>query len=478
MRGANLFQFTPARGGRPPGVFAIALQKAFQFTPARGGRRKTSSKKNGIKSFNSRPRVAGDTEPQVGDAIEMVSIHARAWRATDGTLRPIIEDDVSIHARAWRATWVMYMSASMDWFQFTPARGGRPSFCEHSAFCVKFQFTPARGGRLLASSLPKSIERFNSRPRVAGDAVDHLQYAPILMFQFTPARGGRHGRSPRLALESDKFQFTPARGGRPWQPLQSPFRQCFNSRPRVAGDRRRAPSSDLRRCFNSRPRVAGDANRFATCNCNGVSIHARAWRATSPTSTRRNGSSVSIHARAWRATETQAFDPRRIFVSIHARARRATVWRVHVCYSHGCFNSRPRVAGDVLHLPAHERDGVSIHARAWRATGIANSTSFIMLVSIHARAWRATVVVIHEAAVVDVSIHARAWRATGEARAWEVRVQVSIHARAWRATLAPAVVERLLDVSIHARAWRATTVPATPMRLFVFQFTPARGGRR
>ena len=55
---------------------------------------------------------------------------------------------------------------------------------------------------------------------------------------------------------------------------------------------------------------------------------------------------------------------------------------------------------------------------------------------------------------------------------------VSIHARAWRATKdAVACFNRFL-VSIHARAWRATIKTIPGFKFLVFQFTPARGGRR
>ena len=137
------FQFTPARGGRRwlptpanPRDFvsiharawratpdieqrtrahrvsiharawrATAVVGSFQFTPARGGRRMSWRWWRWlIFRFNSRPRVAGDARYNTFPARGFVSIHARAWRATERiitTLRIVI---VSIHARAWRAT--------------------------------------------------------------------------------------------------------------------------------------------------------------------------------------------------------------------------------------------------------------------------------------------------------------------------------------------------------------------------------------
>ena len=77
-------------------------------------------------------------------------------------------------------------------------------------------------------------------------------------------------------------------------------------------------------------------------------------------------------------------------VSIHARAWRATGDYADANTEREGFNSRPRVAGDI---------GVGF-------------TALVRVVSIHARAWRATRTVRYVATYVKVSIHARAWRAT------------------------------------------------------------------
>ena len=99
-----------------------------------------------------------------------------------------------------------------------------------------------------------------------------------------------------------------------------------------------------------------------------------------------------------------------------------------------------------------------------------------------------------------VSIHARAWRATQFAmlrnftRPFQftpahggrlvlhviVRVgTVSIHARAWRATVAPEEVLGIGDVSIHARAWRATQASCPPRSIAPrFNSRPRMAGDR
>ena len=142
------FQFTPARGGRRSDATGRSTCTTFQFTPARGGRLAQRSRVRSLSSFNSRPREAGDVSPACGDSSARVSIHARARRATP--LPPWAQDTGA--------------------FQFTPARGGRHFSRGKCASACKFQFTPARGGRLAPPLLVRlAAQRFNSRPREAGD---------------------------------------------------------------------------------------------------------------------------------------------------------------------------------------------------------------------------------------------------------------------------------------------------------------------
>ena len=147
---ATLFQFTPARGGRRTSRRAPPASRSFNSRPRVAGDLDGCAKGRAGKCFNSRPRVAGDllrlrngietlvsiharawraTRPvRVGVLEPPVSIHARAWRATPSRPRDACARRVSIHARAWRATWRTAANAgSFSSFQFTPARGGRPS---------------------------------------------------------------------------------------------------------------------------------------------------------------------------------------------------------------------------------------------------------------------------------------------------------------------------------------------------------------
>ncbi len=250
---------------------------------------------------------------------------------------------VSIHTRAWRATLEGQTEPSFRQFQFTPARGGRPVTMVSGGGILQFQFAPARGGRRGANVASLISACFNSRPRVAGDLRARLPRG-VARFQFTPARGGRQNpqsrtmsknefqfppaRGGRLRLrggktmitvsiharalratdnafsvaEHDRFQFTPARGGRLYLPnIRRKYVQV-SIHARAWRATCRPPRSCASTCFNSRPRVAGDRLHHERGRRVQVSIHARAWRATQHTRPRPREHQVSIHARAWRAT--------------------------------------------------------------------------------------------------------------------------------------------------------------------------------
>ena len=210
---------------------------------------------------------------------------------------------VSIHARAWRATHSVATIRSAATFQFTPARGGRPEFTLQTLRRLEFQFTPARGGRPRQSTTPNEHLTFQFTPARGGRRW-FLVYIPFLVwFQFTPARGGRphqsrsRAKSKQVSIHARAWRATmECVGGRS-------LRCSFNSRPRVAGDSRCrggmlllgtfqfTPARGGRplqrhdhhrpQRFNSRPRVARDQGGRHRRSVTRVSIHARAWRATS-----------------------------------------------------------------------------------------------------------------------------------------------------------------------------------------------------
>ena len=277
---------------------------------------------------------------------------------------------------------------------------------------------------------------------------------------------------------------------------------------------------DTRESFNSRPRVAGDFGSGQHGGTVRVSIHARAWRATSGRCTSiRKGEFQFTPARGGRHRRDVRYR-RRDPVSIHARAWRATAYwslaKLHTLFQFTparggrrrrrrraaalpCFNSRPRVAGDPFTFTRVREGAVSIHARAWRATVRRQRRGVQCVVSIHARAWRATQLRRQVGQIHGVSIHARAWRATDSPmRPHPPSMFQFTPARGGRH---PTVYDgnAITLVSIHARAWRATgdvgddrprrsfnsrprvagdryVLPFTAL-VVMFQFTPARGGR-
>ena len=275
---------------------------------------------------------------------------------------------------------------------------------------------------------------FNSRPRVAGDS-GPMNVRLWVLFQFTPARGGRHNSAGAsdlglVSIHARAWRATPPRRTR------RAWSSGFNSRPRVAGDRNRrvvdrrhdvsiharawratciSPVCRTRRSFNSRPRVAGDLlSIYRMAKTHTVSIHARAWRATRHARGLRDRAGVSIHARAWRATRSAAKSPRSTAVSIHARAWRATRPRSRP-WTPARFNSRPRVAGDlVCEYVYWAAEGFNSRPRVAGDSIAASMSACSSFQFTPARGGRRRQALRH--LLIRVSIHARAWRATGAAR--------------------------------------------------------------
>ncbi len=136
------------------------------------------------------------------------------------------------------------------------------------------------------------------------------------------------------------------------------------------------------------------------------------------------------------------------------------------------------MAGDASGGRELGRGEVSIHARAWRATvELERVLVAELLVSIHARAWRATLI-LRNLSRLGVSIHARAWRATKTAAINGGFANVSIHARAWRATPSPTRTIRLGCFNSRPRVAGDMGTRLSGLHTSLFQFTPARGGRR
>jgi len=98
-----VFQSTPARSGRPDLRRVGACMAGFNPRPRAAGDMRTKQPSRCWMSFNPRPRAAGDVPLDAPAGASVVSIHARAQRATGGG--------------AWAKT--------ANLFQSTPARSGR-----------------------------------------------------------------------------------------------------------------------------------------------------------------------------------------------------------------------------------------------------------------------------------------------------------------------------------------------------------------
>ena len=337
-------------------------------------------------SFNSRPSVTDDLHLHGLNRELVVSIHARAWRATP-TLGGMFRTAWRFNSRPRVAGDTVEAAAGMRWeFQFTPARGGRQ-------VRVRAAAPPARGGRQARKSArPARIVSIHARAwRATGPGSGNtmscswFQFTParggrhaheswnvaVQVFQFTPARGGRQAMDERENRKV-KFQFTPARGGRPRSRRRGARQGVVSIHARAW--RATSPRYRVRGktpCFNSRPRVAGDSgNRAVELDAGFQFTPARGGRLYDVLTETKG--KVSIHAR-------------------HARAWRATFRRARGIFCTKCFNSRPRVAGDlnVGRIVAHRIVFQFTPARGGRPL-FAGANGRAEYVSIHARAWRAT----------------------------------------------------------------------------------------
>ena len=143
----NLFQFTPAHDGRPTAKEALAMITSFQFTPAHDGRPWPRCACIQSTGFNSRPRTTGDV-------VEHVTVH---------------ETVVSIHARARRATRHLGQETYGIRFNSRPRTTGDGLTAAIPPAFSLFQFTPAHDGRQKRARCAKCSASFNSRPRTTGD---------------------------------------------------------------------------------------------------------------------------------------------------------------------------------------------------------------------------------------------------------------------------------------------------------------------
>ena len=210
--------------------------------------------------------------------------------------------------------------------QSTPAHGGRPSYTVHNR-TVKKGFNP----RPRTAGDKRRLRRFgkrwsfNPRPRTAGDNLERSLLCLLMVFQSTPAHGGRQKKIAEIR-EALEFQSTPAHGGRQSGAIAAVLVNGVSIHARA----RRATLITFifnfpMICFNPRPRTAGDS----------VVDHPQAG----------DFRFQSTPAHGGRLAE-KLYDALELIVSIHARARRATSGGTTLRWPCKRFNPRPRTAGD------------------------------------------------------------------------------------------------------------------------------------
>ena len=167
-----MFQSTPARDGRPEHAWLVNVcSLSFNPRPRATGDQGSVCRRCRWGCFNPRPRATGDRDEETTGLSLIVSIHARARRATAVARRQRVGDGVSIHARARRATLAATATAAREKFQSTPARDGRQRAGNNTLVPPPFQSTPARDGRRMHPSTATEGMGFNPRPRATGDGV-------------------------------------------------------------------------------------------------------------------------------------------------------------------------------------------------------------------------------------------------------------------------------------------------------------------
>ena len=221
---SSLFQFTPARGGRL-GAAPLAFHSRCVSIHARAWRAtQRGGEVMGEEGFNSRPRVAGDTPPTPSPP-RGSCFNSRPRVAGDRIPRPRRRRRGGFNSRPRVAgddiftdTIRLLQSVSIHARAWRATMANRTNYGQGKVSIHARAWRATLGGG--CRSYPRVVS-IHARAWRATRAFSSLP--PFSLFQFTPARGGRHGRRARVA-----------------QPGR------FNSRPRVAGDPRATARSRRR----------------------------------------------------------------------------------------------------------------------------------------------------------------------------------------------------------------------------------------
>ena len=135
-----------ARGDRTAALHA-AIAALFQFTPLREGRLPGVRESGRRENFNSRPSARGDYDKPFWGVCEAISIHAPPRGATPTPGLPDAGKDFNSRPSARGDGRVVFLSFVAFHFNSRPSARGDHDGQRRTSAATTFQFTPLREGR-------------------------------------------------------------------------------------------------------------------------------------------------------------------------------------------------------------------------------------------------------------------------------------------------------------------------------------------
>ena len=298
----------------------------FQFSPLREGRLLADMRKIEMQFISILAPARGATT-HLGKAHQgvTISILAPARGATHRHVGARPAGDISILA---------------------PARGATPPVFRFRESLDGFQFSPLREGRPRSGSSPQRRPYFNSRPCERGDASQAPRFHQAAISILAPARGATDSTAIRWYIQA--FQFSPLREGRLHPSTYKIAKSHFNSRPCERGDHLLTEYNADTGLFQFSPLREGRPTQYVLRSASQfISILAPARGATIPPEDLVFGTVISILAPARGATQhARTTPPAKLFQFSPLReGRRCT--RSNRYHRDTYFNSRPCERGDM-----------------------------------------------------------------------------------------------------------------------------------
>ena len=228
-----------------------------------------------------------------------------------------------------------------------PARGATPPVFRFRESLDGFQFSPLREGRPRSGSSPQRRPYFNSRPCERGDASQAPRFHQAAISILAPARGATDSTAIRWYIQA--FQFSPLREGRLHPSTYKIAKSHFNSRPCERGDHLLTEYNADTGLFQFSPLREGRPTQYVLRSASQfISILAPARGATIPPEDLVFGTVISILAPARGATQhARTTPPAKLFQFSPLReGRRCT--RSNRYHRDTYFNSRPCERGDCV----------------------------------------------------------------------------------------------------------------------------------